>query len=336
MATLSNTVTLLDIAKSIDPDGKPAKVVELLTQSNPILEVMPFMEGNLPTGHQTTIRTGLPDVVWRKYNQGVAPSKSNRIQVTETCGMLEARSEVDVKLANLYGDKAAFRLSEAMAFVEAMNQQMADAFFYGTQPDTPFTGIAPRYNALTGSAVSDYILDAGGSGADQTSIYVMVLGENTVHGIYPKGSTAGIKHQDLGEIDAFDADNKRFRAYADLWQWDVGLVVRDHRAIVRIGNIEASDLLAAGLSGGNTQAATAATNILRQLAIAKHRIPRAVRGAGRMVAFANSRVVTALRLIGLEKSASALGLAAAFDQPRPDGIQILECDAILNTEAEIV
>lgn len=334
MTTLSNNVTLLDIAKSIDPDGKTAKVVEMLTKANPILTVLPFVEGNLPTGHQTTVRTKLPEVMWRKYNKGTPTSKSGRAQVQETCGMLEARSEVDEKLANLNANLNAFRLSEAHAFIEAMNQQMASAFFYGTQPGTPFTGFAPRYNSLSGE-MKDQIIDAGGSGADQTSIYVMVLGENTVHGIYPKGSKAGISHQDLGVIDAFDDENKRFRAYADLWQWDAGLVVRDHRAIVRIANIESADLLSAGLSSG-TQGKDAATNILRLMAEAKYRIPPAVRSSGRLCAFAASRVLLGAGLIGFEKSAGAMGLKAGFEQVRPDGMEILESDSILLTEAEVV
>lgn len=333
MSTISSRVTLLDIAKSLDPDGKTAKVVELLTKANPILQALPFVEGNLPTGHQTTVRGGLPEVVWRKYNMGVAPSKSARVQIQETCGMLEARSEVDKKLADLNSNLNAFRLSEAMAFLEGMNQKAASAFFYGSQPDTPFTGVAPRYNSLTGDT-KDQIISAGGSGNDQTSIYLMVLGENTVHGIYPKGSSAGIHHKDLGEIDAFDDLNRRFRAYADLWQWDLGLVVRDHRAIVRIANIETADLLSAGLTTG-TQARDAATNIRRLMIEAKHRIPPSVRALGRLVAFAAPRTIVGMGLIGMEKSVNALGLKEGYDQPTVDGIEILESEGILLTESTV-
>jgi len=60
MATLSsNALTLIDFAKRIDPDGKTPKIVELLAQTNEILDDMKFMEGNLPTGHRITVRTGL-------------------------------------------------------------------------------------------------------------------------------------------------------------------------------------------------------------------------------------------------------------------------------------
>ena len=121
MATLGQNgkVTLLDIAQSMDPQGKVADVAELLTQTNEILLDMPWFEGNLPTGHQGTIRTGLPTAVWRQFYQGVPPSKSQRAKITDACAMLETRSEVDVDEANLNGNASAFRLSEATAsFVE--------------------------------------------------------------------------------------------------------------------------------------------------------------------------------------------------------------------------
>ena len=72
MATVGSlALTYADWAKRLDPDGKTATVVELLSQTNEILEDAVFMEGNLPTGHRVSIRTGLPDVYWRSINQGV-------------------------------------------------------------------------------------------------------------------------------------------------------------------------------------------------------------------------------------------------------------------------
>ena len=126
MATLGGSVlTLSDWAKKLDPDGKTAKTVEILSQTNEILDDMLFKEGNLPTGEQTTIRTGLPSVYYRLMNQGVPSSKSTTAQVTENAASLEARAEVDQAVAELNGDVNAFRMSENMSFLEAMNQKMA-------------------------------------------------------------------------------------------------------------------------------------------------------------------------------------------------------------------
>ena len=123
MAALgAGALTLADWAKRLDPDGKVPVVAELLSQTNEILEDAVFMEGNLPTGHRVTVRTGLPSVYWRSLNAGVPTSKSTTAQVDEACGMLEAYSAVDKDLADLNGNSASFRLSEDQAFLEAMNQ----------------------------------------------------------------------------------------------------------------------------------------------------------------------------------------------------------------------
>ena len=325
---------LLDYAKSLDPDGSIAKVVEMLNRSNVFVERLPVVPGNLTTGHRTTMRSSLPAAIWRKLYQGVPASKSTRAQIEETCGLLEARAEVDARLVKLYDNPNEFRLSEASAFIESMNQTMARTVVYGsTTNGDPFNGLATRYDTQAGE-VGKQVVSAGGSG-NCTSVFLAVLGENTVHGITPKGAGTGIQHKDLGEYDAFDENQDRYRAVGDQWTWELGLVVRDYRACARIANIAVADLATAGLSG--TQGAAAATNLARLIIEAKGRIPSSVRAQGRLVAFMNPRARTALKLIGLEKSVNAMGMGAGMEQlvDAFDGVQFLETDAILNTEAPV-
>lgn len=334
--------TLLDAAKSLDPDGKTATVVELLSQTNEILLDMPFVEGNLPTGHRTTIRTGLPEVVWRQLYKGVPPSKSVRAQVDEATGLLEARAEVDVEIANLNGNTASFRLSEAQAFLEAMNQAMASTLFYNDVNINPerFTGLAPRYSSST-AGNGQNVIKAGGS-SDNTSVWLVVWGENTVHGIFPKGSKAGLEHKDLGEIDAFDGDNNRFRAYADHWKWKAGLSVRDWRYIVRIANISVSDLIAQN----NTQAPTASTALIKLMIRAMSRIP--AMGMGRAAFYANRTVKEMLSVAAMDKTQNVLKIEDGINQfgtvapgsvnngvLKFQGVPVRTCDQILNTETAV-
>lgn len=248
MAVIGNTVpTLLDVAKRMNPDGGGIMpIAEILTQENEMLLDMPWYEGNLPTGSRITTRTGLPSVIYRKLNSGVPPSKSTTAQVDESCGILEGRGQVDKDLALLNGNTAAFRLSESKSFMEAMNQEMQRGVLYGNTDVTPesFTGLAPRFptvtpgNAMTGANV----IDAGGTGSTNTSIWLIGWGENSVHGIYPKGSRAGLVHNDLGEGDAFDSNGNRFRALMDQYQWKCGIAVKDWRYVVRIANIDVAQL----------------------------------------------------------------------------------------------
>ena len=255
MATLSvRNPTLLDLAKASDPDGKIATIVEILNETNEILADMSWVEGNLPTGHRTTIRSGLPAPTWRKLYGGVQPNKATNVQVTDNTGMLEAYAEIDKALADLNGNTAAFRFSEDRAHIEGMNQEMADTLFFGNEDTEPgaFTGLAPRFNSLSAEN-ADNIIDAGGTGTDNGSIWLVIWGPNTCHGIVPKGSTAGLQMTDKGQVtleDASDGSNTgRMEAYRTHYRWDAGLTVRDWRFIVRIANIDRSDRTADASSG---------------------------------------------------------------------------------------
>jgi len=247
MATLSVTnPTLLDVSKRLDPDGKIDTIVELLNQSNEVLTDMSWVEGNLPTGHKTTVRTGLPTPTWRKLYGGVQPSKSTTAQITDSCGMLEAYAEVDKALADLNGNTAAFRLSEDASHIEAISQEHAQTLFYGNEGTEPeaFTGFSPRYNSLSAQN-ADNIIDAfSGSGGDLTSIWLCVWGPQTGFGVYPKGSQAGLQMSDKGQvtIENVDGNGGRMEGYRTHYRWDAGLVVRDWRYFVRIANIDISEL----------------------------------------------------------------------------------------------
>ncbi len=351
MATLpkAGAVTLTDIAKSLDPDGSTAATIELMSQNNDAIQDVLWKEGNLPTGHQTTVRTGIPQGTWRQMYKGTQPSKSVRAQITDTCGILEQRSEIDVDVANLNGNTATFRLSEAESHIEGMSQDFLEALFYNDTAVNPerFMGLTPRYNTLlTATAESAAnVVDGGGVGSDNTSLWLVVWGENTVCGIYPKGQAGGMDHKDLGEIDAFDTQTPpaRYRAVADLWKWRCGLSVRDWRYAVRIANIDVSDLI--GQTG--TQAITAATHINKLIIDAFARIPNI--GKGRPVLYGHRVITTALAKAALDRSQNVLAIEPAIRQHgdvTPGfagqgtltflGVPVRTVDRLLRTEARVV
>lgn len=332
-ATLgANVLTLADWAKRLDPDGKVPTIVEALSQVNEILDDMSFVEGNLPTGMRSTIRTGLPTVYFRLINQGTPTSKSTTAQVDETAAMMEAWSEVDEKLAKLNGNVAAFRQSEAMPFQEAMAQKFASTLFYGNQSVSPeeFTGLSVRYSSLSATNGRN-IIDAGGDGADDTSVWLIVWGPNTVTGFFPKGSLAGLQHEDFGlqtiETTAGIGGN-RMRAYQEKWAWDAGLSVRDWRYAVRIANIDLDLLLA------NDATSPKLFNLLTQ---AVHRIPAI--GMGRPVFYANRTVAEYLDIQGQDRVASGGQMSYEVIGGKRivsfRGIPIKTVDALLETETAV-
>ena len=337
MATLASSVlTLADWAKRLDPDGKTASIVEMLSQDNQMLEDMMFKEGNLPTGEQTTIRTGLPTVYYRLMNQGVPKSKSTTAQITENAAMLEARSEVDVDEASLNGNVSSYRLSEASAFLEAMNQRQQQTLIYGTASNPEeYVGFVPRYSD-TSATNGQNILLAGGSGGDNTSIFLVGWGQKSVYGIFPKGSKAGLSHEDLGVGDAFDSNDDRFRAYMDRYVWKNGLVIKDWRYAVRIANIDVSEL--ATLTGA--QELTDATLIIKLMSRAIDRLP--TQAGVKPVFYCNRTVLSLLRVIALEKSQSAVTIEPGLNQfganiftTRFLGIPVRLVDQITNAETLI-
>ena len=338
MATLSTSnLTLADWAKRSDPDGRVPIVAELLSQTNEILDDCVFKEGNLPTGERVIIRTGLPSVYFRALNQGIPGSKSTTAQVDEACAILEARSEVDKDLAMLNGNTAQFRLSEDTAFLEAMNQTQAETMFYGNPGTDPkkFLGLAPRYGDLSADNAVN-ILDAGGSGSDNASVYLVVWGDQTVYCPFPKGSKAGLMHEDLGEQTVYNSDGTRLQAFATRYQWKNGLVVKDWRYVVRICNVDISDLL--GVTG--TQANTAATSLTKLMARATYRIPNMA--MGRAAFYMNRTVHSGLSIAAMDKSQNVLEIEKGltqFGQAKSYlsflGTPIRQVDSLINAEARV-
>ncbi len=332
MSTLAVThPTLLDFARTLDPDGKVADIVEILNQTNEVLDDMVWQEGNLPTGHRTTIRAGLPEPTWRKLYKGVQPTKSTKVQVTDSCGMLEAYSEVDKALADLGGNASAFRMSEDNAHIEGMAQEMASTLFYGSEVTAPeeFTGLGPRFNDQAAENGSNILTSAATpDSTDNTSIWLVVWGPNTVHGIFPKGSLVGLQQKDMGQVtvENIDGSNGRMEAYRTHFRWDMGLCVRDWRYVVRI-NIDQEDLVKNASSG---------PDLIDLMTDALELIPNLQ--AGRPAFYMNRTVRSFLRRqMNAKITSSTLTRddIAGKTVMSFDGVPVRRSDSILNTESGI-
>ncbi len=330
MATLgTSTVTMLDFKRRLDENDKIAGLIELLAESNEMIQDMVWLEGNLPTGHKTTIRTGLPTPTWRLLNYGVQPTKGTTAQVTDACGMLEAYAEVDKDLADLNGNAPAWRLSEDAAHIEGMNQSFLDTLIYGDTTVNPerFVGLNPRFatpSATTTNSGYNMITGAG-SDSDNTSIWLVVWGPNTVHGIYPKGSQMGLKMEDKGQVTLTDAAGGRYEGYRTHYQWKCGLCVRDWRYVVRMCNIDVSALVAESSDA----------DLVKGMVKMLERLPSET--VGTPAFYVNRTVQTMLRIQALQKS----GYTTTFDDVagkpvlRFQGIPVRRCDAIITAEATV-
>lgn len=246
-------MTLLDIAKQTDPDGKPAMVVEILHENNPIVQDAPAYVANGVTGNRVTLRSSLPVVDFTRINKGSTRSKGSYRQVTDSMGILDGLSEVDARQEQVVGTEAfqAARWKEDVGFLESMAQTAALNMFYGDERinEAAFTGFRPRMDALNSTTVTgSRVRGCGGTGSDNTSMYVVDWGERAAHLIYSKGATAGVKVDPIGKQRVTDAAGKPFMAYVTNYNWTIGLSVEDPRHIARLCNIDISDVREAGQS----------------------------------------------------------------------------------------
>lgn len=332
------THTLIDVATRLAPDGSPAVIANRLSQNMPILEDIPWDEGNLITGNRTTVRVSEPEVEFRRINAGVAPSKSTAAAVDEGAAELVGESEVDRTLAILSGNPAAYRMGEAEPFFEAMRKRMVRTLFYGNASidNKEFTGLTPRYNSLSGFT-GDQIIDGGGTGEDNFSIWLVNWGEGRLKGLYPKGTTAGLMHMDttankgegpdghpIGDY-LYDAQGKRYLGYRDHYQWNCGLTVQDYRYAVRIANLDASLLSDDATTGAK----------LTNLMIEALETIEAPEGA---VFYVNRRIMTKLRQQIEAKKGAFLswGEAAGKRVVSFGEVPVKRVDALNTYEARVV
>jgi hypothetical protein len=265
----SGVATLLDVLATMAPDGKQMDIGEVLTQQNELLEDMTWREGNTVTGHRDAVRTSLPTPSFRAINEGVPVTKSGSTPIEETAALLEDFSRVDRELAILSGDVNAYRLREAKPHIIGMGHKMAQTVFYGNANIDPkgFTGLAPRYNSLPGGAsnAGTNVIDAGGTGSNNRSIWLIKWDPDTITGIFPKGTAGGLDHEDATNASGTgahgfpaaaalaDASGNKFMGYEDHWIWRCGLMVKDWRYAVRIANIDPTLLTLSATTGPNLQ-----------------------------------------------------------------------------------
>jgi len=338
MATIGNSfLGLADVYKRTDTNRNMVPVIEALNILNPIMEDAVMVEANQGTKHLSTIRTGLPAVAWGKLYQGIPQSKSTTQQVEDTTGFVEGLSTVDERLLEISKNPAALRMSEAEPYLEAMSQDVATNFFYSDTSTTPerFKGIGARYSVIGGSGAGNQIVNAGGVGSDNTSVWFVTWGENQTTLIYPEGTAAGIKREDMGRQRVTDSTGAYY-VKEEMFRQHVGVAVRDWRFNSRIANIDVSDVIAG----------TVDLYKFMRSAYYKLQVRRNARisnggmvSPGRTVIYMNRTVLEALDALGTNSSNGALQLRPMELEGKEvlsyRGIPIRETDSIINAESVV-
>ena len=338
----STMINIADYYKRIDQNGNIIPIAEALAESNEIMEDVVFKEGSLTNGDQQSIRTGLPEVYWKQYNRGVPSSKSTVATVQETVGMLEAQSKVDSTLIDQNGQGAEFRRTEEIPFIESIAQTFSRTLFKGDArvKSEGFSGFETRYSTLDTAKAENAknVIDCGGTGNNLTSIWIIGWGDN-VYCPYPKGSTAGLKSQDMGIQLVDDEDGNKYRAYVSIYNLTAGLMVRDWRYVVRLANIDVKQLRNGTGIGDGTEGAI---NLIDKLLEGLTLLPKTKQGKMKLGIYMNRDVYTGLttlsrrqnsNVVTWQQANNAFGTEGAWATFQ--GIPLRQVDELTNDEKQV-
>jgi len=253
---------LNELANRLDRSGGTAELAFNFMEKNQFIEVLPFRKSSHETHHEYVKTLNIPTGEWTQRNEGVGIEGSRTAPAKEYMGTLESYSQIDVRAFR--GMKksaaAAIRLQEDKAFTTGMSLTISEALFYMNRA-TKSKAIDGLFSRESLSALSsDYVINSGGSGLDLTSILVAEVGSEAMYGIIPPGTKAGMETEDLGREPKYDVNNKRFDVFTTHFIWDLGLVLKDDRAAIRIANVE--DGVTGNVTGGVDE-----ENILDALAL---------------------------------------------------------------------
>lgn len=242
-------VTWKDYASQQDPDGKAARIIDILAQQNDIIDDMFVIPGNKEYGLQTSQLASEPTVTIRGINQGITATKAAFKQIRAEAALFTALGQVDKELVDAAEDKAGFRANQNKPYIGAMGKRLAEELFYGAIADDAqsFNGLAHFYSSTTAENFGNYVFNAGGEGDDNRSLWLIDWDEDACCGFYPKNTQVGLQHTPFDSVKLITLeDGSRWPCYEDLWEWRSGIAVRNYKKVVRVANIDASALASIG------------------------------------------------------------------------------------------
>lgn len=327
----TNYLTTADVRRQSNKDDTIADIIEVLAMQTSLMEDAPVEEANSGKQMLTTVRTGLPRPTWRKLYAGVFPTKGTTAQVFENAGYMEDWSETDAKLVEQSKNPQKLRMNDAKSHIMGIGHELEFTLFYGDTDVNPerFNGLHTRYDSLTAPGTGGQIVDGGGIGTDNTSIWAVGWGSESAHLFYPEGSQAGIIREDKGKTTKELNDGSLYDVYREKFGMDVGLAVRDWRAIARIANLDVSDMRAGG---------TGAPDVLNMMIDLYYKLDKPAMPNRKTVFYVPRMMGSVLHKQAFAKVSNNLTYDIIDGKPitRFLGHEIRVTDAILETEARII
>ena len=251
-------LTLLDI-KKLDA-GIGFDLIEENVQKAPELRLIPA-EPIAGTDIKLSVRTDLPEVRFRKLNQGTPRSKSKYEDRVFSTAVLDHQVAVDRQVVRSSLNPVRPLENHASGAVEAAFRHVGKQFYYGVGNDElGFPGIIAQM-----LDDEDHVINAEGS-SNTTSVFFLHIGRETVQFLFGNGTSINFD-EEWKEETVYDGQGNPYQALTNWMTGSVGVRVANKHTVLRIKGIGKSsntlndDLLYDGLEKFETTSGYTPTHL---------------------------------------------------------------------------
>ena len=200
--------TLIDIMSNYSSTDAGATFVlpkRVLDRMTPLVRMMPLKASNNILSNIAARTDSLPVASTRRWNEGIKATTSKNAPLNDPIALFEDYSEVDKDLWEIQNNPNVWRADQDMNHVEGLFQLMESTLLYGYLANNPggFNGLATRFNNLESYPNGDQcwapnVWNGGASSGNVTCAWMIEFGDDSVYGIYPPNTPAGLSVRDLG------------------------------------------------------------------------------------------------------------------------------------------
>lgn len=232
----------------------PARVLDRMT---PLIKMLPMKASNNIMSNIAVRTDSLPVASTRLWNQGIQPTSSKNTPLNDPIMMFEDYSEVDKDLWEIQNSPNEWRSDQDLNHIQALFQLMESTLFYGSIATNAgqFNGLATRFNNLESYPNGDQswqpnVWNGGLASGNATSAWIIEFSPDSLYGIYPPNTPAGLSVRDLGEVTketsastgAGPSLNYLYQVLRTMLRWYMGIQIADERSVQRIANINPTAL----------------------------------------------------------------------------------------------
>ncbi len=242
---------IVSVYSSLDAGAKFVLPTRVLDRMTPLVKMIPMVSSNNILSNIAVRTDSLPIASTRRWNEGIKATASKNAPLNDPIALFEDYSEVDFDLWEIQNNPEMWRAQQDMNHIEGLFQLMESTLLYGSLETNPgsFNGLSTRFNNLESYPNGDTswkpnVWNGGLATGPATTAWLIEFGDDTVYGIYPPNTPAGLSFRDLGEITkelssgtGSVGTNYMYQVLRTMLRWYLGIQIADERCVQRIANI---------------------------------------------------------------------------------------------------